>query len=97
MFSSVIQSVTKNLEYIKWLLSRFFTSLPSVLNDNLILKNDSSSQHHIPSIEGCGLSRSNSGQWLMKLYMQGIVGQQSHGTTVGLLAITDFHDDIVFI
>lgn len=62
---------------------------------NPLLDDNSPSQHHIIAIEGSSLTGSYGGKRFMKLDVQGIVGLQGDGASVGLLAIADFHDDII--
>ena len=60
-----------------------------------LLQNNPSSQHHISLIESSSLPRCNGSKRFMKLYMQGVIRQKSHRTTIGLLAVADFHNDIL--
>ena len=69
--------------------------MPKIKEKTPLLNDNSPTQHHIVAIESSRLPLRYGGKRFMKLDVQGVVGLQGDGASVGLLAVADFHNDIL--
>ena len=77
------------------MLLHLFNYLLFSLILSILLYDNSTAENNIVAREYCGLTGCDGGKWFVKFDEQGVVGRKGYRTTIFLLAVADFDDDII--